>query len=634
MGRLVTGLLFFGSFYVCLWKWVDVSLIYHGIGDIRDFPVFRWGWDFFHEFLAFPGGVTEYISALLAQSLFDPRWGALILTLQAGLITLCVGAYLRAMGVAPLLVRLMSFAPALLLLALYARYAHFSAPITRLAVALALLWLSLCLFSLPVRLRLGILVVLSALLYSVADGALLVFALLSTILELRRRGPWAMVLVPLLLGGLVPYLEGVVIFGLAPSEAWEKLLPFTLNRAFQAVRGATLLSALYLFLPAVAFAALLWDAFSRRSPRLAAVAKPGQSGPASSGRLDAARSASRAKSPYSVARSWLPRSEGSFRSISGRLAVETVCLLCSVIAVVCWSQDAKFKSVLAVDYHACRRMWPEALAAAAGNPTNTYVMCAVAQASHHTGKLMRELPSLHRPGDLLLFEQGHRAHWKRSDLYFDLGYVNMALHHLSEAVEFCGERPILLQRLALVNLALGNINTAKLYLNALTRTPFHARWARDYLRRAESDQSLARDPEVRRLRSLMVRRDSVLRLSLDEELLLLLEANPQNRMAFEYLMTYYLLTKNLAGFGKNLYRLDDFPGSSLSTPWEEAATLAIKQSAQQSPLRARRPSPEVQRRLALFLKALEGCGGDSELARARLQKDYGNTYFYYYYLHP
>ncbi len=76
----------FAAIFVGLWLGVDVGLIYHGGGVIRDFPVFYWGWDFARETLARPGGAAGYLSSLLMQTLFFSWLGALVLTLQSVII--------------------------------------------------------------------------------------------------------------------------------------------------------------------------------------------------------------------------------------------------------------------------------------------------------------------------------------------------------------------------------------------------------------------------------------------------------------------------------------------------------------------------------------------------------------------
>ena len=68
---------FFVLFFLYVWLWIDPSLLYHGVGvSLRvglflapglQFPVFSWSPGFSNGFLLYPGGPTEYLSALLSQ---------------------------------------------------------------------------------------------------------------------------------------------------------------------------------------------------------------------------------------------------------------------------------------------------------------------------------------------------------------------------------------------------------------------------------------------------------------------------------------------------------------------------------------------------------------------------------------
>ena len=213
------------------------------------------------------------------------------------------------------------------------------------------------------------------------------------------------------------------------------------------------------------------------------------------------------------------------------------------------AHDQHFKTLLAVDYYACHEMWSKVLEETARHPVHDpFAACAAAQAAFHLGRLTRQLPEMDSPDDLLCVNM--------SGLCLDLGLVNMALHSLADNVELSGERPLLLRQLVTANLAVGNLPTARIYLNALTKVPFHAQWARDYLRRLEADPSLRTDKEITRLRNIMVKRDVVgPPFPTDDLLGLLLNACPQNRMAFEYRMTHRLLSKNLPAFAQTLKKV-------------------------------------------------------------------------------
>jgi len=73
-----------------LWLYVDPRLIYHGAGVITNFPVFYKGWSYFLPFLSYPSGPAEYLSAFLSQLFYIAWAGAIVITVQAWLISLCI----------------------------------------------------------------------------------------------------------------------------------------------------------------------------------------------------------------------------------------------------------------------------------------------------------------------------------------------------------------------------------------------------------------------------------------------------------------------------------------------------------------------------------------------------------------
>jgi len=218
------------------------------------------------------------------------------------------------------------------------------------------------------------------------------------------------------------------------------------------------------------------------------------------------------------------------------------------------------------------------------------------------------------------------------DIYLDLGFINMAQHYLVEAIDLYGERPALLRRLALVNVAVGNVGTARIYFNSLARVPFHAAWARDYLRRMDADPLLAGDEEVARLRELALKDDHVIPLPVDTLMLKLLEHNEHNRMAFEYLMAYYLLTKNITAFVAQLSRMDNFNWGEMPRYHQEAIVLAVRNLGLRPDLKGRRVGEDYARRHEDFMLRLKTAGTDRAKAAADLRKDYGDSYLYFYYL--
>jgi hypothetical protein len=624
VARALQTPIFFALFFVCLWKWVEVGLIYYGAGVVRDFPVFFWGTEFARETLRYPGGAVEYLSALAAQSLFYSWFGALVLTAQACVIATCFHHSLRLLGGRRF--ALVAFTAPLLLLVLYSRYQHFTVQATTMAFVAFAAWLVLRFTSEDGWLRPAIVAIATAIMYAAAPAGVGTYVLLFVFCGLLRFRSWRTALVSLVTCLSVPYVEGVGLFGLGCSEAFQKLVPFQTDRI--ALADAFVLYALFLLLPVCCAAVLVRAKVSSwRQSRKAAEVKASAS--KEKVKSKDARKGTAAQSAHPT-KARAHDQEG--RAYSYWL--ETAGLAVAVLLVVFVAHRDQLKSYMVIDYYAWNRRWPEALAAAPSGASGAYIESAVAQAMYHTGRLGHELPQFTKADDLLLASEGVLSYWRKIDIYYDLGYVNMALHYLVEAMEFWGEKPILLQRLVLVNLALGNESTATLQLRALLKAPFFSRWAREQLEQLQMAGSRELDQEVTRLKSSMIKSDSVVRVAAGEELLALVAANPQNRMAFEYLMTYFLLEKNLDGFVKNLYRAHSFPGFELPPLWKEAVIAAALRPNRPAELKEVTLDPNDQRRLEEMLRVLRSCGGDKALARTKLKHEYETSYFYYYLLSP
>ena len=95
---LLRSFIFFTLFYLYLWLYIDLKLMYHGAGIITNFPAFYRGRPFFLQFLSYPGGLIEYISAFLSQFFYYSWAGALVVTIQAWLMCLSLEYLLKAVN--------------------------------------------------------------------------------------------------------------------------------------------------------------------------------------------------------------------------------------------------------------------------------------------------------------------------------------------------------------------------------------------------------------------------------------------------------------------------------------------------------------------------------------------------------
>jgi hypothetical protein len=306
-------------------------------------------------------------------------------------------------------------------------------------------------------------------------------------------------------------------------------------------------------------------------------------------------------------------------------------------AAVFASRSETLRTRFKVDYYAYHRMWLELLTSAQRHPADSFVAYSVNRALYHRGHLGDDMFSWPQHPDYLFPSDKEQkwTYWQIFDFYLDIGVVNMAEHALTECLEELGCRPVILQRLALINMVKGNLDSARIYLGALSKTLFHADWARHYLDLLRINPNLSSDPRIRHLRSLSLDKNCPLHaLSQERTLLWLLEENPQNRMAFEYSMAWYMLKKHLGRFAQGIERMRDLGYAELPTHYEEAALVHMHETGKSLNLSGYRASPQKRRQIEDFTQILNSHGGDKQAAFKDLSQRFRNTYFFYQLYEP
>ena len=210
------------------------------------------------------------------------------------------------------------------------------------------------------------------------------------------------------------------------------------------------------------------------------------------------------------------------------------------------------------------------------------------------------------------------------DVWFALGDMTMAERDAMLGMLFSpshtGSR--YLRRLAETNLISGDTEAASKYLRMLLNSPRDRQWARERLPEAWSPQYAAR---IEQKRALMPHFDVVHGMDQTQLILrVLLNSNPSNRMALDYLLCYDLLTKDLDAFVG-----DYVPSLTASHLYEEAMLifLAAKGGMDPENFEHYHISPETLDRFNRFVtiyKRDEGSGKN-------LTEEFGKTYWYYFY---
>lgn len=566
---------FFVLFFLYLWRRVEPALEYQ-----HSTPAFLTSSFFFHGFLGRPGGLAEYLAAFLAQLNCISWLGALVYTGFAGLSFLAIRGLLQRISGSPSLMAPFVSAFILLLLRNGGECPSLAPGIGWLAsLALALAYVRLPWSRAGLRAA-ACWSFAALLLYAAGYWPCLHFAPLAGLFEMARRGRWFL--------GWGCALSG--LGALLVALGWPGAdLSLALN-GWGSGAARNLWIALYLLVPlslATAFVKhparpLIWWRNATKHGLAAGLLLPG----------------------------W---------------------------AAVWLLFDAPRQSMAQMDYHASRKEYEQVLLAAAKlKALNAASEIRLHRALYHQGRLLRDLFSYanQTAWELLpSLSRGLDACRPQSETLFELGQVNVAEHLAHEALECEGDRPELLRLLALINILKDRPKAARVFLNALSQIPFQHARAQDISRRLAADARLLDDPELARVRSLKVAADLPhSKVSAEDLMLQLLQGQPLNQMAFEYLMAHYLLTRQLDKLVSELGRLDDFNYDGFPRHVEEAILLFQELNKSKVELRGRAIRAETLQRFERFFEALKRREPESPEGRERLTRDFGDTYWYYYFL--
>jgi Cytochrome bd-type quinol oxidase, subunit 2 len=225
------------------------------------------------------------------------------------------------------------------------------------------------------------------------------------------------------------------------------------------------------------------------------------------------------------------------------------------------------------------------------------------------------------------FVRDHTSPIPTAEIYWQLGMVNTAQRFIFEAQEAIPDfqkSARCYQRLAETNIVNGDYEVAGKYIEALKHTLFYRGWAKSVAPLLGDDDAVAAHPEYGRIRRLRLKDHDFMYSDkeMDSMLGLLFVENHSNTMAYEYLMSWCLLNKNLDRFAEcfQLVQFDRVPKA-----YQEALLLYWTQS--HGSFEGLPPvfSQSNIQRMNSFISA-QNSGKD----RTYLEQNFGDTYWYYY----
>ncbi|MBN2019786.1 MAG: hypothetical protein JW749_06130 [Sedimentisphaerales bacterium] len=615
-GLLGISVLFFGAAYLFLVFAIKTELIYYFFQMRSKSPNFRTGTEFLLDCISYPGGPAQYLAAFLTQLCFFPLLGSLFIILIAWGLYRFTGTLLNISPENPL--QVVCYMPAFLILMKCGRYEN---PLFTGTALLIIVLVSVVYQKTSRRigwLRLPLFVILTATFYYIAGSAVLTFVIIAALFELFERRKPAVSMAFLLTGAAVCWLSGEFLFRLDAGDSFLSLIHYV--QVLQIVEQEKLSRfidiALLAFFPVTV---LIVNIIRRLIPKM---------------RDSSLKNLSR-KNKSLV-------SEEKKAEALGWLVQAALITIIGVPSVL-FSFDRQVKKTLQVIFFTSRRMWPEALTIAREGFLKQYFpFCnnAVNRALFYTGRLGEEMfafPQSLSDYDLVFNKEPQKniSYIERPELCLDLGMINAAETIAYNFLPPSNGNPCMLKQLAQINLVKGQIETAKMYLNALSRYPAYTKEAVNMLHNIEEDPLLERDRRIQSLREIMVE-DEFAFSGFDEELWLkeLLRKNKNNKMAFEYLMAHYLLERQLDKFVENLPRLDDLGYKNIPRHYQEAILVYKGVMQKDIDLGGREINTETVNQFNQISEIVNDPDNSNlkTLKRklAPLAPKFGATYFFYY----
>ena len=228
-----------------------------------------------------------------------------------------------------------------------------------------------------------------------------------------------------------------------------------------------------------------------------------------------------------------------------------VILVAIVMGSLIWkNSNFKAEKVMQYDFMACHQQWNRILETINVEKPNNQIGVTVqnlALAMH--GMLLEHMSEYNQNGIAgLLPDIGTDAisPMPTAEAFYQLGMITVAQRTVFEAQEAIldfQKSARCYKRLAQTNLILGSYEVARKYLMALQKTLFYREWANETLPLLGNEKAIANHPEYGHLRQMAYKEDFYFGDHVTPEMLeSLYYRNTDNRLAYQYLLAYYLLT--------------------------------------------------------------------------------------------
>ena len=230
----------------------------------------------------------------------------------------------------------------------------------------------------------------------------------------------------------------------------------------------------------------------------------------------------------------------------------------------------------------------------------------------------------------LTYERKGMTPFAASEPFYHLGLVNFSQMFAMETVESTPDQIFpsrSFKRIAETFLINEQKANATKYLVYLSRTLFYSKWAKKQLDYLDADETLDKDKALRQKKELSPQYDFFYNhQQMDIALRYLLITNHENRLAFEYLMAYYLLKKDLDGFLQNIGLVNELKYDKLPLVYQEAIAYILTRLPETPP---QLQNFTLDQAVINNIKAYANLFSTDRNDTLKLKKEFGKTYWFY-----
>jgi hypothetical protein len=490
------------AIFAYVYSVIEPELIYHAQGRMIEYEHFELTRIFFVDSFFSISGAVHYFSAFLTQLFYYPLAGSAIISGMC--LALCLLTYkvIQRSGILQK-IPVVAFIPAILMLVGYNRYRNHTEAFLSIIVAVTVFLLYDKIRKQNRLPQAAVFVVLFFILFWLSGQGCLIFSMLCALSQ-KNKNQMSMAVF-------------FVLFALAFYGVCNGLLKinFPFSQIVASARDGEdpfVNKSYYLCIFTIA-AAVLWGSCERRLV---------------SGKKD---------------------NRGGARKHKTFAAVSMLIVNVLILSAVSYSSLAPSffrnkKHLLKVGDYSVREQWDELVAYCKKYPVRTKHYLQLHDINYALFKKDRLLE------DMFQFPQNHKAlllntenesreiFYRTVRIMYELGYVGLSQKYAHEMQNRNGNEPEILYSLALIYLAKDNPETATHFLNKLKKSIAYKERAEQILKCIQDGTYLSP------LAGSVINNDQV-NFSFKTEVFFgdLLRKNPQNKMAMDYMMAFFLLTK-------------------------------------------------------------------------------------------